>query len=130
MNNALLTCGLLEQEAEIYDLEYKKVEFIIYNALRKAFPKPPTMLASGKPSVDRQKESTTARMFEQCLKDNGLDMLLTADPKMQSYYEYLLEMGDSLFIQRGVPGMPYVTRNKAQRLNAGRRLYYEAMDML
>lgn len=120
-----------EREAEIYDLEYKQVDFIIYNALRKNFPKPPTMLEkSGLPSIDRQKESPTAEMFMKCIKDNGLDMVFQADARMQNYYTYLLEQGDKLFIQRGAPGMPYVTRNKAQRINAGRRLYYEAMDML
>lgn len=119
-----------EKEAEIYDLEYKKVDFIIYNALRKNFPKPPTMLQSGLPSVDRQKESPTAEMFIKCIKDNGLEMVLEGKPQLQSYYTYLLEQGDKLFIQRGVPGMPYVTRNKAQRENAGKRLYFEAMDML
>lgn len=119
-----------EREAEIYDLEYKKVNFIVYNVLRKAYPKPPTMTSRGIPSIDRQKESTTARLFEKCIKDNGLQMVLDTSTPLQSYYEYLMEMGDKLFIQRGAPGFPYVTRNAAQRASAGRRLYYEAMDML
>ena len=119
-----------EREAEIYDLEYKNVDFIIYNALWKKYPRKPTILGSGKPSIDRQKEMTTARLFEDTMKELGLTMLMQVDPKIKSYYEYLLEQGDKLFIQRGTPEMPYVTRNKAQKENAGKRLYYEAMDML
>lgn len=119
-----------EREAEIYDLEYKNVDFIIYNALWKKYPKKPTILSSGKPSVDRQKEMTTARLFEDTMKELGLQQLMTLDPKIKGYYEYLLDMGDRLYIQRGTPEMQYVTRNKAQKENAGKRLYYEAMDML
>lgn len=119
-----------EREAEVYDLEYKNVDFIVYNALWKKYPRKPTILGSGKPSIDRQKEMTTARLFEQTCKELGLEILLKVDPKISSYYEYLLEMGDKLFIQRGTPEMPYVTRNQAQKDNAGKALYYEAMDML
>src|SRR6185295_5942301 len=119
-----------EEEAKIYDREWKSLDFIIYNALRKNFPKPPTMLKKGTPSLDKTKESPTAEMFLKCIKDNGLEMVLEGSEQMQNYYPYLLEQGDKLFIQRGAPGLPYVTRNKAQRANAGRRLYYEAMDML
>jgi hypothetical protein len=60
-----------EREAEIYDLEYRNVDFIIYNALWKKYPKEPTILGSGKPSIDRQKEMTTARLFEQKMKELG-----------------------------------------------------------
>lgn len=120
-----------EREAEIYDLEYKNIDFVIYNALWKKYPKPPTILGSGKPSIDRQKEMTTARLFEKAMEDTPhLAMILQGDPKLQSYYQYLLDMGDKLFIQRGTPEMQYVTRNKAQKDNAGKRLYFEAMDML
>jgi len=119
-----------EQEAQLYDLEYKEVSFIIYNALRKAYPKPPTMTTKGLPSIDRQKESTTAYLFDKCIKENGLELVYGTDERMKNYYQYLLEMGESLFIQRGAPGFPYVLRNKAQRVNAGKRLYMEAMDML
>jgi hypothetical protein len=119
-----------EREAEIYDLPYRDVDFIIYNALWKKYPKPPSITSSGKPSIDRQKEMTTAYLFEKTCKELGLGMLLELDPKINSYYEYLLEMGDKLFIQRGTPEMPYVTRNKAQKENAGKRLFFEATDML
>lgn len=119
-----------EREAEIYDLEYKNVDFIIYNALRKAYPKPPTMTSRGMPSIDRQKEMTTAALFEKCIKEHGLEMVAQIDPKLKAYYEYLLDMGDKLFIQRGTPEMQYVTRTKIQKENAALRLYEEAMDML
>lgn len=119
-----------EREAEIYDLPYRKIDFIVYNALWKKYPKPPTITSTGKPSIDRAKEMTTARLFAQTCKEMGLELLLEVDPKVKSYYEYLLEMGDKLFIQRGTPEMQYVTRNKAQKENLGKRLYFEAMDML
>jgi hypothetical protein len=120
-----------EREAQMYDLPYDSVDFIIYEALRKVYPKPPSVLKDGiTPSVDRQKESCTAQMFEKHIKDNNLDIWFEHNEKAQSYYNYLLDMGDKLFIQRGAPGQPYVFRNHAQKLNAGKRLYQEALDML
>ena len=40
------------------------VDRIVYNALRKNFPKPPTVLQSGMLSVARQTEGTTAELFK------------------------------------------------------------------
>lgn len=118
-----------EREAAIYDLEYRKIDFVVYNVLRKAYPTPPTMTSRGLPSIDRQKESTTAALFEKCIKENGLQIIFDGDNKtslsLQNYYSYLVEMGDKLFIQRDI-----VRRNAAQKENCGRRLYYEAKDML
>jgi hypothetical protein len=114
-----------EQEALLHDLEYKQIDFIIYQALRKAYPKPPTMLQSGKPSVDRQKESTTADLFEACIKENNLELVFNNSVQLQAYYTWLVEQGDKLFIQRDV-----IHRNKWQKAALGSRLYYEAEDML
>jgi hypothetical protein len=114
-----------QQEAILHELEYDNLDFIIYEAINKAWPKPPTKLKSGMPSLDRSKESTTAEMFEQFVIDNGLKVIFDADPKMQGYYTWLLETGDKRFIHR-----EYTWRNKIQRQNAGIRLYYEAVDML
>lgn len=114
-----------QREAEMYDLEYKSIDFIIYEAIFKAYPRQPTMLKSGMPSLDRQKESTTAEMFEQFIRDNGLKVVFDRDPKMQAYYTWLLELGEKRYIHR-----ERVWRNKKQRENAGIRMYYEAMDML
>jgi len=114
-----------QEEAKYYDLDYKNMNFVVYQALRKAYPREPTMLEKGIPSIDRQKESTTAELFEKCIKDNNLDIIFQNSDKMQSYYTHLVEMGDKLFIQRDV-----VPRNDAQIKNAGKRLYLEAVDML
>jgi hypothetical protein len=118
-----------EQEAKEYDLEYKKIDFAVVNAIRKAFPRPPTILKNGMPSVDRQNESTTAYLFEKHIKDHGLEIIFNSPgdkgEKLRSYYSYLVEMGDKLFIQRDV-----VMRNETEIRNCGTRLYFEAMDML
>lgn len=113
------------REAEMYGLEYTEINRIYYVALRKAYPKPPTMLSKGLPSIDRQKESTTAEMFAQCIKENNLKVVFDTNPKLQEYYSYLLAMGEKQFIW-----IEPVTRNATQIANAGIRLYHEAKDML
>lgn len=118
-----LTLG--EVEARTYGLEYHNLDFIIYEALLKGYPKPPTITSRGVPSVDRQNETTTAAMFEECIKKNGLQAIFDSDEKMQNYYTWLLELGDKRFINR-TP----TYRNKIQKENAMIRLYYEAIDML
>jgi hypothetical protein len=64
-------------------------------------------------------------MFEKHIIDNGLKPIFDLDPKMQSYYTYLLELGDKRYVRR-----TDTHRNPAQRKNAMTRLYYEAQDML
>lgn len=118
-----LTLG--EVEAIIYDLPYKKLEFILYEALLKGYPKPPTILKSGTPSLDRSKETTTPKLFEEAIQKNGLQVIFDVDPKMQSYYQWLLENESTRFINQ-VPKW----RNSMQRINARIRLYYESIDML
>ena len=118
-----LTLG--EVEAIIHDLPYKKLEFIEYEALLKGYPKPPTITSKGMPSIDRQKETTTAAMFAEAVDKLGIRVIFEKDPKMQSYYEWLMETEDTRFINR-VPKW----RNTHQRVNARIRLYYEALDML
>ena len=116
---------LAEREARMYGFEYTEIDYIDYVALRKAFPSPPTITTRGLPSLDRQKESTTAEMFEVAIKELNLDIWLQNDIKAKSYYEYLVSMGDKQFIWP-----ERVRRNKMQKENAELRLYYEAMDML
>lgn len=113
-----------EREAEIHDLEYKTIAGIVYQALRKANPAAPTILKSGVPSINRQTECTTAQLFDKAINDLGLRAYYDADSKMQSYYTYLVDMGDKQFIWREP-----VVRNKAQKESAGYRLYLEALDM-
>lgn len=118
-----LTFG--EIEAQMYGLEYEQLDFIIYQALLKGYPKPPTALKNGMPSLDRANETTSPELFDAYIKENGLEIIYEADEKMQSYYAWLLEKGDERYIVR-TP----VRRNKNQKKNAMIRMYYEAMDML
>lgn len=114
-----------EMEAQMYDLPYKDIAGIVYQALRKAYPSPPNLTTRGLPSLNKATESTTPYLFEKCIKEMGLEEYFKMDEKMQAYYTYLVEQGDKQFIQRHS-----VRRNDAQKLNAGLRLYMEAMDML
>lgn len=52
-------------------------------------------------------------------------MIFEKDPKMQAYYEWLVETEDHRFVNRQERW-----RNSVQRINARIRLYYEAIDML
>jgi len=112
-------------EAQMYGLEYTDITTIDYVAIRKAFPRPPTPLKNSMPSMDRQKESTTAEMFAKYIKDNNLKVVYDGSVKMQEYYAYLLERGEKQFVW-----VESTHRNSAQIANAGLRLYYEAKDML
>lgn len=118
-----LTFGQIE--ARLNGLEYKDLEYITYQAMLKAYPKPPTLTTKGIPSINRQTESTTAKMFEECIMNMGLKPMFDVDPKMQAYYQWLLELGDKHFVHREP-----AWRNKIQRQNAMVRCYYEALDML
>jgi hypothetical protein len=114
-----------EIEARMYDLEYKEISGIVYQALRKAYPSPPTITTRGVPSLNRQTETTSAYLFEQCIKEMGLDAYFKSDEKMQQYFTYLVEKGDKQFVWR-----KDVTRNEHQKEMAGLRIYMEALDML
>lgn len=114
-----------ELEAKIYNLSYRQLEFITYQALLKGYPKPPTITTRGLPSLNRNDETTTAELFASTIKNMGLEGVFRVDEKMQNYYTYLLEIGDSRYIQR-----TDTWRNHMQRKNAMTRLYYEAQDML
>lgn len=112
-------------EAELYGYEYTEINRIYYVALRKAFPRPPTELKNGMPSIAKTTESTTPEMFTQYIKDHNLQVVYDNSPTLQSYFAYLLEKGEKQFIW-----IEPATRNKTQILNAGLRLYHEAIDML
>ena len=115
----------LEVEANYYDLPHKgqPIEEVLYIALRKTFPKPPTMLNSGMFSVNRTEESTTIDMLEDFIRIFLPGVKLTE--KQQAYVDYVRESGDEQFIIRKP-----VRRNRHQIANAGHRIYLEALDML
>jgi len=114
-----------ELEAKLYGYEFDKLEFIDYVAILKGYPKPPTMLKNGMPSISRTSETTTAELFEKFIADYGLKPVYDVDDKLQNYYAWLLEQGDKRFIH-----VEKTWRNSEQRKNAMTRLYYEAYDML
>lgn len=112
-------------EAAYYDLPHKgqPLEDIIYNVMRKAYPKNPTELQNGSFSVARETESTTYDILTNWISRNMPGVPLNL--KQQAYVAYLKEVGDEQFIIRR-----NVRRNKHQILNAGYRVYLEALDML
>lgn len=87
-------------EAREYGFPWTTIQEVLYNTLRKAYPRPPSFTTRGFPSLDRQKESTTARLFMEAVRDSGLIDWFHDDPKAQGYYEYLVEAGEEIFIQR------------------------------
>jgi len=116
------------QESKLFDLPWKDgiVDRVVYNAVRKNYPKVPTFTSRGFPSLDRQKEGTTAELFKEAIVGNdNLEDWFRNDEKAQAYYTYLCEMGDSLFIQRDL-----VTRNLAEIYNTGSHIKMVARDML
>jgi hypothetical protein len=115
-----------EVEAKYYGLSYagQAMEECIYNVMRKAYPKPPTIVRGGLFSVDRQNESCTYNMLMEWMQENSVEWE-TLSPTQQAYANHLADLGDEQFIIR-----KHVRRNRHQLANAGYRLYQEAMDML
>ncbi len=64
-------------------------------------------------------------MFAEAVDVLGIRKLFEIDEKAQAYYTWLVESEDKRFINTY-----RVRRNKFQKYNCGRRLYFEAMDML
>jgi len=115
-----------EVEAQYYNLPYKgePMEEVIYNVLRKAYPRPPTVVRGGLFSVDREKESCTYEMLMDWIKENQIDPE-TLPEKHKGYIEWLRNVDTEQFYVRKL-----VRRNRYQLHNAGKRLYLEALDML
>ena len=114
-------------EAEFYEMPWyaKQVDRVVVTGLRKNYPKPPTVLKSGLPSLNRQTEGTTAELFMQFVKDNGLEIWYDDDEKAQSYYNYLVNQGDDLFIVRHTE-----LRNEYEIEAAGQHIRMVAEEML
>ena len=108
-----------EQEIEL------AVDHVVYNVLRKCFPKPPTPLKNGTPSTDRTKESTTPELFQKYIQDNDLVDWFQGNDKAQGYYNYLMSAGDENFIIR-----KKLYRNKCEIENTGKRIAMVALDMI
>lgn len=113
------------KEAEQHDLPWTTIQDVLFTALRKVYPKPPTITTRGFPSLNRNDESTTAQMFEDCVRESGLTDWFHNDPKAQGYYEYLLENGDKVFIER-----ERATRNPHQIKVAFDELVMVAKEMV
>lgn len=113
------------KEAEQYDLPWTTIQDVIFTALRKVHPKPPTVTTRGFPSVNRNEESCTAEMFMHAVVDMGLEDWYHNDKKAQGYYEFLLENGDKVFIER-----EHATRNPHQLKVAFEELVMVAKEMV
>jgi hypothetical protein len=112
-----------QEYARNNDLPYKQIDFVIYNVLRKTTIKPPTVLSSGKLSINRQTEACTYEMFMEAVKANNLAWQLE-DPRVQAYVEYLEEEGEGLFIKRQT-----VRRNAHEINHLADRVKMEISDM-
>ncbi len=116
-------------EAAYHDVPWsgEMVDRVLYTGLRKNYPKPPTETYNGKAlSVDRTKEGTTAELFQEAIAASPvLSQWFIDSEKAQNYYEYLCEMGDSMFIQRDL-----VTRNIHEVRATGDHLRMIAKEML
>jgi hypothetical protein len=64
-------------------------------------------------------------MFAEAIDKLGIRIIFDKDPKMQSYYEWLIESENTRFINTKP-----MWRNNSQRINARIRLYFESLDML
>lgn len=113
------------EEARVYDKPWLTVDSCLYEALRKVAPSPPTMLQNGTPSLSRTTESTTAAMFSEIIEENNLQVWYESTPKAQLYYDWLVQEGDSNFIQRK---MTY--RSQEFMNNTGKQLAAIAKEML
>ena len=103
------------------------IDRALYTALRKNFPKPPTVLKNGYAlSVDRTKEGTTAELFEEAVASNPeTGEWFQNSEAAQKYFTYLCETGDDAFIMRDEVG-----RNKHEIANFDKHLKMIAKEML
>lgn len=117
-----------KQEALMHNYPWseKPVDRIIYQALRKRYPKPPTITTRGFPSINRAEEGTTAELFQNAIVGNeAMETWFRTEPKAQAYYTYLCEKGDENFIERRT-----VTRNKYEVEATAVHLQMIAREML
>lgn len=117
-----------KMEAEMFGYEWseKPVDRIIYQLLRKRYPRPPSLTTRGFPSIDRQKEGTTAEMFQALIVGNeALETWFKTEPKAQAYFTFLCEKGDENFIVRKT-----VSRNKHEVNATATHLKMIAQEML
>lgn len=99
--------------------------FVLYNAVRKAFPKPPTVLKNGLPSINRKEESTTYDMFMRYLETSGQMIIAQTNEKYLAYMDYLQAIAEDQFIVRRK-----VRRNKFEIAAYRTHAYNQAMDMI
>lgn len=118
-----------KEEAKHYpDMPWyaNEVDRVIITGLRKNYPKPPTILKSGFPSINRQSEGTTAELFMAAVSsDPAIELWYEDDEKAQAYYNYLVTQGDDLFVVRHTE-----LRNEYEIKAAGEKIKMIAQEML
>lgn len=96
----------------------KKWAGVIYNELKKAAPKKPAVLKSGKLSVNKQ-QSTTHSIFLSTVEERGLN-----PNDYTEFLDYLVANPPEFFRRT------QVHRNNREIALQGERIFYEAVDML
>jgi hypothetical protein len=114
-----------QREAQDHGLAYTKLSFVLYNAIRKSYPRPPTELKNGLFSINRTEESTTIELLEKFIQEKGIGIVIANDEKRQAYMNWVREKGDEQFIERRL-----VTRNQYEIQSCAERVFMEASDML
>jgi hypothetical protein len=114
-----------EVEAKVHGLPYTEIDFVLYNALRKAFPRYPSLTGRGDISINRQTESTTYEMLVDAIESRGEMDWWLSNEKQRAYLEYVKEVGDEQFVVR-----TNVRRNRHEIYSCGERVFLETRDML
>ena len=114
-----------QEYAKQEGLPWTKIDFVYYNVLRKACISEPTVLKSGRLSLNRAAESTTHALFMEAIKKEGLESWFATDDKAQGYASWLLEEGDRRFFVRET-----VYRNQHELDQIHSDILMETADML
>lgn len=113
-------------EAKMFDLPYTIISFIDYQAMWKVYPHEILVLSDGvSPSLDKAKQSCTAEMFADYIKNSGMTEWYDDNPKAQAFYEMLVREGDTRFINRH-----RAYRSQAALRTTGQELAMIAEEML
>lgn len=114
-----------QEEATLYDLPWKKLEFVVYNVAKKAVPAPPETTYKGKALSLAKDQATTSTMFMDAVNEHGLQAWFQGSEKAQAYHQWLGDQGWSLFFRRHP-----VRRNRHELHNISEQIKLEAWDML
>lgn len=88
-----------QMEAKMWDLPWKVISFVDYQALWKKYPNEVLVLKDGvSPSISRTDQSCTAEMFSDYIVNAGMQQWYEDNDKAQAFYNHLVTEGDKRFI--------------------------------